>query len=175
MKNEHLDIVDENNQPTGKAELRSVVHAKGLWHRTVHIYFFRKNGDGIDFLVHLRSKEKDLYPNCWDARFGGHVKSGESLDEAVVNEIKEEVGIDVKTTDITFGGSVKWDGGTNREFIQFYFLEFTKSLDELSFSDGEVQEIRWMSSDEIITSMNNNPDKWSGDAESFANVLEKIY
>ena len=42
MQEEYLDIVDENENLTGEKELRSVVHAKGLWHRVVHIYFFRE-------------------------------------------------------------------------------------------------------------------------------------
>ena len=76
MEKEYLDLVDENNNLTGEKELRSVVHSTGLWHRTVHIYFFRKINNIFEFLVHLRSKDKDLRPNCWDTRFGGHIKAG---------------------------------------------------------------------------------------------------
>ena len=41
MVDEYLDIVDENGILTGKKELRSICHEKGLWHRTVHIYCYR--------------------------------------------------------------------------------------------------------------------------------------
>jgi hypothetical protein len=44
---EYLDVFDENNQPTGVVLPRRQVHAEGLWHRTVHIYLFRKGADGL--------------------------------------------------------------------------------------------------------------------------------
>ena len=48
MLDEYLDIVDENNNLTGKKALRSEIHSYGIWHRTVHIYLFRKNRWGGD-------------------------------------------------------------------------------------------------------------------------------
>jgi len=76
MPEEYLEIVNENNDLISRVEPRSFVHSTGLWYRTVHIYFFRKSNKKIEFLVHLRAKTKDLNPNKWDARFGGHIKSG---------------------------------------------------------------------------------------------------
>lgn len=95
MSNEYLDIVDENNNPTGKKRLRSEVHTLGLWHRTVHIYFFRERNGGIEFLVHLRAKNKDLNPNKWDTRFGGHIRAGEKLEDTVIKEVHEELGLQI--------------------------------------------------------------------------------
>ncbi len=55
---EYSDIVDENGNLTGEKELRSVVHEKGLWHRTVYIYFYHIANGEIQSLPHLRSKIK---------------------------------------------------------------------------------------------------------------------
>ena len=38
---EYLDIVNEDGNLTGEKEMRSVVHVEGLWHRTVHVYFYK--------------------------------------------------------------------------------------------------------------------------------------
>ena len=90
MDEEYLEIVDENNNLTGERKPRSLVHSNGLWHRVVHIYFFRIINKEIEILVQLRSKTKDLSPNMWDTRFGGHIKAGEKLEQAVVDEIRED-------------------------------------------------------------------------------------
>ena len=86
---EYFDIVDENNALTGEKKLRSDAHTTGLWHRTVHIYLFRIINGKFEFLVHLRSKTKDLNPNKWDPRFGGHLKTGENVQDTVKSELLE--------------------------------------------------------------------------------------
>ncbi len=49
--------------------------------------------DGRVLLVH-RSPSKRFYPDVWDL-FGGHVEEGESPEEALRREAREELGIEV--------------------------------------------------------------------------------
>ncbi len=49
--------------------------------------------DGRVLLVH-RSPAQRHYPGVWDL-FGGHVEKGESLEEALRREAREELGIEV--------------------------------------------------------------------------------
>ena len=49
--------------------------------------------DGWVLLVH-RSPSARHYPDVWDL-FGGHVNEGESLEEALHREAREELGIEV--------------------------------------------------------------------------------
>lgn len=172
MPSEQLDLVDDKNRPTGQTELRSVVHSTGLWHRTVHIYLFRKTSNKIDFLVHLRSRNKDLHPNCWDTRFGGHIKSGESVEEAIFNEVKEELGVILDISKLIGGKWRKRNNYPNCEFTKIYYLEYNSSLQDLTFNDGEVQEVKWLSVGEIINSMNQNPKQWSGSRENFEQISD---
>ena len=41
---ELLDIVDEENNLTGKVEDREIIHKKGLWHREVGICIMNEEG-----------------------------------------------------------------------------------------------------------------------------------
>lgn len=50
---------------------------------------------GTVLLVH-RSQSARFWPDVWDL-FGGHVNEGESLEEALRREAREELGIDVLT------------------------------------------------------------------------------
>ena len=43
------------------------------------------------FLVVKRSKEDDLYPGCWEFP-GGHLEFGETINNALKRELKEEIG-----------------------------------------------------------------------------------
>ncbi|KKP91551.1 MAG: Hydrolase, NUDIX family [Parcubacteria group bacterium GW2011_GWA2_36_10] len=174
MPEEYLDIIDENNNLTGAKKLRSEVHAKGYWHRTVHIYFFRFQNKEIEVLVHLRAKTKDLHPNCWDTRFGGHLKSGENIEMAVVGEIKEEVGLKINLSDLIKGPIRKRDNYPNNEFTHVYFYNFDRDLTELKFEDAEVQEIKWMKETSIVKNLTDNPNDWSDSLDGFKSVIKVL-
>ncbi len=172
---EYLDLTNENNQPTGEKELRSVVHLTGLWHRTVHIYLFRMFNEKLEFLVHLRSKNKDLHPNCWDTRFGGHIKAGESLEKGVMHELEEELGLEVDTSKLIEGEYKKSDHYPNREFCKVFYFKYNNPIEDLSFNDGEVQEIKWLSVDEIIKSMEEDSSIWAGSKVGFQEILNSLH
>lgn len=49
--------------------------------------------DGRVFLVH-RADSNDWYPNVWDFP-GGHIEPGESSPDALMRELREELGVTV--------------------------------------------------------------------------------
>jgi 8-oxo-dGTP pyrophosphatase MutT (NUDIX family) len=57
--------------------------------RTVGALFIRPDGK---VLLGLRAPTKKAWPNHWDT-IGGRVEDGESLEEALVREATEEVGV----------------------------------------------------------------------------------
>jgi isopentenyl-diphosphate Delta-isomerase len=159
---EYFDILDENGDIKGITKPRSEAHTRGLWHRTVHIYFYRLNNGVVELLVHLRSKTKDLNPNKWDTRFGGHIKAGETINQALENEINEETGLRLVLSNLKEGPTGKHDKFPNREFVHTYFYNFTGDTNELTFNDGEVQEVRWVSDKDILEAMEHYPEQWTG-------------
>src|SRR5450432_2004584 len=91
MSEEWFDVVNARDEVIGR-ELRRNVHARGLWHRAVHVLVF--DGAGRVFLQ-KRSMLKDLSPGLWDSSCSGHVDSGEDYDMAAVRELGEEIGVRV--------------------------------------------------------------------------------
>lgn len=173
MPEEYFDIVDENNNPTGKRAARKEAHARGLWHRTVHVYLFRRKGNTVEFLVHLRAKTKDLHPDMWDTRIGGHFKAGQTLEEASVCEVKEEIGVDISHDHLLAGGVRKKERFPNNEFVYSFFLEFEHEHD-LEFPDGEIQRVEWMEADNITDSMKRKERPWSAGVEGFQHIYSKL-
>lgn len=174
IKQEYFDIVDENNKPTSQKVTRYEAHTKGLWHRTVHVYLFRKMNDDIEFLVHLRAKTKDLNPNKWDTRFGGHLKSGETIEESVSGELRDEIGLTLEPSNLIQGEILKRDKFPNREFTNVYYYKFQDELSSLSFNDGEVQEVKWMKSLDILKSLAENSEIWSASKNGFSEILTTL-
>ena len=54
---EYIDILNAHGEPLNYSASRTEVHAKGLWHRTVHIWVFDLNGK---ILFQKRSLKKKI-------------------------------------------------------------------------------------------------------------------
>ncbi len=88
---EFFDVFDESGNYIGKYP-RSQCHGDPkLIHRSVHVVVFDRSMQKI--LLQKRSMNKDIQPGKWDTAVGGHVASGESVSEAAVRELSEELGI----------------------------------------------------------------------------------
>ena len=89
MSDEWFDVVNERDEVIARA-LRREVHAKGWWHRAVHVLVFDPSGR---IFLQKRSMTKDLSPGLWDSSCSGHVDSGEDYDTAATRELGEELGL----------------------------------------------------------------------------------
>ncbi len=93
---EYLDEVDENNRVIG-TKSRPEIHEKALRHRSVHIFIFNTRGE---LYLQKRSPHKDQYPDHWDSSAAGHTDPGETPLEAAQRELMEELGLEVKLTEV---------------------------------------------------------------------------
>jgi len=176
MPEEYLDIVDENGNLTGTKELRSIVHEKGLWHRTVHIFLYKRENEKVYFLVQQRSKDKDRHPDEWTIVSGGHVIAGASTMEAVKSELEEEIGLDAYDLIFIPAGIDPHisKSGKNNEFVHMFFTNFNGRVDDLHFNDGEVQAVAWKDVDEIKKEIKQFPNNWA-DTESRCEYYMELF
>lgn len=156
---EKFDVLNEKGEYTGRVESRERCHKDGLWHKAVAVSAINSKEQ---VLLQKRSPNKKLWPNTWDITAGGHVLTGEFGFEAIIREIKEELGIDIDKENITFIGSsissnVKGDI-VNNHFNEYYIVN--KDIDEtkLELQEEEVSEVKWIDKDEIIERVKNNYD-----------------
>jgi isopentenyldiphosphate isomerase len=94
MAEEIIDIVNERDEVIDRKPRREV-HARGLWHRAVHVLVFNARGE---IFLQKRSMKKDTAAGLWDSSSSGHVDSGEDYDACAVRELREEIGLSVAQT-----------------------------------------------------------------------------
>jgi isopentenyldiphosphate isomerase len=174
MRKEYFDEVDEHNEPTGRVISRKDAHRGGLWHRTAHVYFYRQTQGGLEFLVHKRARAKGTSPGQWDTRFGGHIHSGESVKQGAMHEVAEEVGLHLKLSELEAGEIFKRPKPGNNEVNYTFYYEFLGDAARLKLDPKEVEEVKWMSEDEIETEMREHPGQWAGKTEVIGKITEYL-
>ena len=86
---EQLYQIKDDDSIIGPVE-RTRAHANGLLHRSGMVFLTRSDGK---ILIQRRSREKETFPDCYDASSSFHVTFGESYEEAARREMAEETGI----------------------------------------------------------------------------------
>ena len=92
MSEEIFDVVNERDEVVSQAP-RKEVHARGLWHRAVHVLVFNARGK---VFLQKRSMKKDIAAGKWDSSSSGHLDTGEDYDACAVREVREEIGLDIQ-------------------------------------------------------------------------------
>ena len=154
-KQELLFVVDENNKPL-ESEPRSFVHKNKLWHRTAHVYVV--NGKG-QLLCQERSKKKDTNPGKWEPFLGGHLNSGEECPAVAVKEVNEEIGLDIKESDLI---PYKIHRNAHHpEFRMIYKVYWDGDIGSLRLEEDEVDRVEWFDIREVGKILLSKNPNWT--------------
>ena len=144
---ELVDIVDENNEVI-KTVTRAKMRKDQLPHRASYIALCNSKGN---FLVEVRTLNKDYAPGLFDAVVGGVIQHGEDFDESAKRELLEEVGIDADLKEVEFHslGNCKILGKSKmRYFYGYLYLAKTDLITKRQAS--EVSGVMYLPFEDII-------------------------
>lgn len=150
---ELVDIVDENNKKTGQVEERWTAYEKGLWRRTVSCWIMNEKGE---VLLQKRTANKRRNPNKW-AKTGGQVDTGESVEQAIFREVKEELGIEIPKEQIKVIDIHKSSNETRRFAYNFIFVVNYK-INDFILQKDEVAKVKYLTIEEM-ENIKRNDDK----------------
>lgn len=90
MQEEIFPIVNVDGEVIGSAT-RTECHAGTFkLHPVVHLHIFNSAGE---LYMQKRVMTKKIQPGKWDTAVGGHVDYGEQIEEALLRETREELGV----------------------------------------------------------------------------------
>ena len=147
-KNEFWDIYDENKQRTGRTMKRNDWCLKeGEYHLTVLGVVAARDGR---FLITKRVMTKSWAPGWWEVS-GGGVMAGETSEQAIQREIREETGLDVSQAEGGYLFSYKRvnpDEGDNY-FVDIYRFEMDVAEEDVHIQEKEALGFKFADLDEI--------------------------
>ena len=145
---ELLPLVNEKGEVIGKSP-RSACHSdKSLLHPVVHLHIFNSAGD---IYLQKRPDSKLVQPGKWDTAVGGHVSYGETIEEALIKEMREELGLE--NIEYSFYKKYIWESEIERELIHIFIA---KNIREITINTDEVEDGRYWSTKEIKQGIEKN-------------------
>jgi len=146
MENEeYFDIVDSTGTIIGKATRQECHSNKSLAHRVVHVLVFNSKGE---LFLQKRSLNKDIQPGKWDTSVGGHLNLGETFEEAVYREMKEELGIEDIPVQHLY--DYCWRSEVETEFVRTYMRVYDGQIE---VDTDEIADGRFWSLKEIESNL----------------------
>ena len=137
---EKRDLYDKNRMLIGETILKGDKIPKGRYIIVVLVMIQNSKGE---FLIQKRSKQKGgRY-----AATGGHVKSGQTSVEGMIEEIQEEIGLMVKKEELECIYSQKFDD--EQVFFDLYYMKKDINIADLTLQIEEVESVCWSTVEEI--------------------------
>lgn len=161
---EQIDIVDEQGKVIRQAS-KHEAHRRGWLHRTVIGYL--RDGDKWT-LVRQTPDRQDAGQLV--APVGGHVKAGESDEDALLRESEEEIGV----RDITYKhiGTARFHRQVIGRDENHLFVVYEISTPDKIVLGDEAESLASFTEEELKRALKDSPEDF-GDAMYF--VLEHLY
>ena len=137
---EKRDLYDKERNLTGEFIFKGEPVPKGKY--IIVILAMIQNSKG-EFLIQKRSKRKGgKY-----AATGGHVKSGQTSVEGMIDEIQEEIGLIVEPEELELLYTARED--EQDVFFDLYYMKKDFEISDLILQEEEVESVSWKTIEEI--------------------------
>lgn len=169
---ELFDIYDINRKPSGKTGGRnSYVFQPGEYHIVTDVFIFNSN-DQLLLTQRVATKKEGL---LWEGT-GGSVLAGENSDEAILREIKEELGLDIKKEELVLFKTLRRDEKENPRFKDLWLLRKDIDIKDLTLQEEEVADAKWASIDEFTKMLKNKEivETLDFDESDFNTAIHKL-
>jgi len=155
MSEEYVILVDGNDNPIGSEEKVKCHLPNGKLHRAFTALLFDENGR---LVLTRRAKEKMLWPEDWDGTVASHPREGETYTSSAERRMPEELGVSCNMDYLLkFEYHVPYkDIGSENEICGTLIGIVDKST-KFKIVEDEIDQIKWVSVNELLSEIKNNP------------------
>lgn len=169
---ELITLVNENDEITGYEE-KLLCHEKGLLHRAFSVFIYNENNK--TFLIQKRATGKYHSGGVWSNSCCSHQRKGETMEDALSRCVKDELSLCSKFS--------QKETTPEKDFIRClgkfkYFAQFKNNAEHeidnvflyaipqekialIKKVEGEVEELRWLTTEEINAELSAKPQSYS--------------
>lgn len=158
-----IQVVDEDGTFLGVETYTDAVK-KGCIRRASRIMVFNDSGQ---ILIQKRSQHISK-PLLWDNSAAGHVDEGETFLEAAVRELEEELGLSGYDLDEVVASH------RSGNFFNTLYKVTIPDETKIIFDPHEVQEVVWMSVDELDILVSHCPDECASLVDVWTEFKDKL-
>ena len=135
---EKRDLYNNEGKPTGLTYYKGEKVPEGYYPMVVMICLQNKKGE---FLMQKRVLEKG---GDWGVT-GGHPKAGETPEQGIITEVKEELGLDISG----LSPELFSQGCDGKDCFRMYYLCIDIDIEKLTIQKEELTEVKWFSMQEL--------------------------
>ena len=177
MKDEMVEVMNQDGQPTGIYKMRSHVHRSGEWHNSVHVWVIYED----KVLLQKRNADRESFPDMYDVSAAGHVSAGETPELAAVRETEEEIALRIDEKDLISVGvlrlcySDKQKAYISNEFNYIFAYKSDHQIENIHYDTREMQSIDWVHIEDLKRDIEAHPSDYCISLEELNLLLKEVF
>jgi len=169
---EYVVLVDEQNKELGVFPKASVHTKTTPLHRGFSLFVFNHKKQ---LLLTRRAETKKTFPGVWTNSVCGHPGQGETVVEAAIRRLKDELGI--SNVDVTEVSPYRYTFADKNGIVE---NEICPILTAVFDGDPipekrEVNDWKWMDWEKFLTDIKIHPDIYSPWSREEANIINSLH
>lgn len=138
MSVELIKVYNKKNEPYNGYVNRELLPIKNKYFNIVNVWIIDINKN---ILIQQRSQNKKLFPNKFECVAGATIKD-ESIQESVIREVDEELGIKISSNQLIFINKLIYNKPCYFANTYFLLLNYPINIEKIDFNKNEVQSIK---------------------------------
>jgi isopentenyl-diphosphate delta-isomerase len=148
-------IVNEQDEVIGTRDWTTtppddITRVSALW-----VYNSKK-----EVLIAQRALTKRFSPGLWGPAAAGTVEEGETYLSNILKETQEELGIELKESDLVVA-SHELQKSEHTYYRQFFMAKLDLPIEAFTIQKSEVESLRWIASEELYEWLEKSPEQFS--------------